>query len=362
MNTFVIAEAGVNHNGDIKLALDLIDVAESAGANAVKFQSFKAEELVTSAALKAPYQNDAVQGHETQFEMLRELELSEEDHFKLRDHADSRGVEFMSTAFDQESLAFLVNRVGIQRVKVPSGELTNGPLLLAIGRSKLPTIISTGMCDLADIERALGVIAFGRLASESEDASLSAFGKYFAEAMDLGVLGKDVSVLHCTTAYPTPLADVNLLAMDTIRDAFSLPVGLSDHTKGWNASLAAVARGATIIEKHFTLSRTLPGPDHQASLEPNELAEMITSIREVESAIGDGQKRAAQSEHQNLDAARRTLVASSPISTGQIFTDDNLTAKRAGTGLSPMSYWSLLGQRASRDYDVGEIIVEEVAP
>lgn len=335
-------------------------MAASAGANAVKFQSFKAEELVTPSALKAPYQNDADHGRETQLEMLRELELSVEDHFMLRDHADSRGVEFMSTAFDQESLSFLLNEVGLKRVKVPSGELTNGPLLLAIARAKLPTILSTGMCDLADIERALGVVAFGRMASESESVSLHAFKKYFAEASESDAFGEDVTILHCTTAYPTPLTDVNLLAMDAIRDAFALPVGLSDHTQGWNASLAAVARGATVIEKHYTLDRTLPGPDHKASLEPNELVEMISSIREIESAIGDGQKNVALSEQQNIDAARRILVASVPILNGEKFTASNVTAKRAGAGISPMSYWSLMGLQASRDYETGDIIVEEI--
>lgn len=354
MPTYIIAEAGVNHNGDLNLAKQLIDVAAEAGADAVKFQTFRAEQLVSRNAPKAEYQTRTTGKAESQFEMIRKLELTESDHEALIAHARSRGIAFLSTPFDVPSLHLLTKRLGLQTIKIPSGEITNAPFLLAITRAAQRMIISTGMSTLADVEAALGVLAFGFTAPVTATPRRGDFEQAFASEAGQQALRDRVTLLHCTTEYPAPFGEVNLLAMDTMATAFGLPVGYSDHTPGIHVSLAAVARGAQVIEKHFTLDRNLPGPDHKASLEPDELRELVRQIREIEEALGDGIKHPTASEWKNLDVARKSLVAARAIVAGEIFTPENLTCKRPGTGRSPFDFWSVCGQSASRDFSADE--------
>jgi N-acetylneuraminate synthase len=352
--TFVIAEAGVNHNGALARALRLIDVAAEAGADAVKFQTFRADQLATASAAKAAYQVSNTGDAGSQLAMLRALELSQADHQALFAHCRARGICFMSTAFDAESLAFLAT-LDMPAIKIPSGDISCGPLLLQAARLRRPLIVSTGMSTLADIERALGVIAFG-LTRTREPAARGDFDAAGCSDAGRAALREHVTLLHCVTQYPAPPAAVNLRAMDTMAAAFGLPVGYSDHTLGIEVSIAAVARGATVIEKHFTLDRTLPGPDHAASLEPAELAQLVRSIRNVESALGSTHKAPAPDEVGNRLVARRSLVAARPIRHGEPFSADALTCKRPGHGVSPMALWDLLGRPAQRDYAVDELI------
>ena len=352
--TFVIAEAGVNHNGSLDLALKLVDVAADAGADVVKFQTFKAERLVTAAASKAEYQVVNTQQAGSQLDMLRTLELSPADHDALVARCRARGIRFMSTAFDAESLALLAS-LDMPAVKIPSGDITSGPLLLQAARLRCPLIVSTGMSTLSDIEQALGVIAFG-LTADREPAGRADFDAAYHSVDGRRALERHVTLLHCTTQYPSPPESVNLRAMDTMSAAFGLPVGYSDHTLGIEVSIAAVARGATMIEKHFTLDRTLPGPDHAASLEPAELAHLVTAIRVVERALGSPLKGPAPQEASNRPVARRSIVAVRAIRQGERFTAEMLTAKRPGHGRSPMDHWSLLGRLAGRDYAADELI------
>jgi N-acetylneuraminate synthase len=358
MRTRVIAEAGVNHNGDISRALTLVDVAAEAGADAVKFQTFAAARLVNRQAPKAQYQTRATGSEESQFDMLRRLELSPGGHEQLMERARDRGIEFLSTPFDEESLALLVGRFGLRTIKIASGEIGNAPFLLSIARVAPRVILSSGMSTLADIEAALGVLAFGFTAQASEVPGRAAFARAFASDAGQTALRERVTVLHCTTEYPAPFAEVNLRAMATIRSAFGLPVGYSDHTLGIHASLAAVALGATVIEKHFTLDRALPGPDHAASLEPPELRELVRQAREIEAALGDGVKRPTASEWSNRSVARRSLTASRPIPAGQVLQEGDLACKRPGTGMSPFSYWDVLGRPARRAYDPDDLLDE----
>jgi len=348
--TFVIAEAGVNHNGDRDIAFKLVEVAAAAGADAVKFQTFQADRLASRHAPKAAYQEETTGTAETQHAMLRRLELSHPMHLALRDHCMELGIEFLSTPFDAASADFLVREVRVPRLKVPSGEITNGPFLLHVARLGVPLIVSTGMSTLAEVRDALGVIAFG-VSGSNEAPSRAAFAAALAATADLS--GR-VTLLHCTTQYPTPHADVNLRAMDTLRDAFGVPVGFSDHTPGITAPLAAVARGAVVVEKHFTLSRDLPGPDHRASLEPDELEAMVSGIREVEVALGSSEKAPAPSERANIPIARKSVVAARDIAAGETLDADSLAVKRPATGANPMTWWSLLGTRATRDYEADE--------
>jgi N-acetylneuraminate synthase len=351
---FFIAEAGVNHNGSLELAKRLVDVAAEAGADAVKFQTFKAEALVTAQAAKADYQVTNTKEAGSQLEMLRRLELSQSDHEALLSHCLQRGLRFMSTAFDADSLAMLAP-LSMPAVKIPSGDLTCGPMLLAAARLRQPLIVSSGMSNLADIEQALGVIAFGLL-SDAEPTSRADFEGAYCSAAGRSALLKHVTLLHCVTEYPAPASSVNLRAMDTMAAAFGLPIGYSDHTLGLEVAIAAVARGACVIEKHFTLDRNLPGPDHVASLEPAELKQLIASIRNVELALGSTLKQPNGLELPNRAIARRSVVAARPIRKGEPFTIDMLGAKRPGTGLSPMETWSLLGRAANRDYQPDELI------
>jgi len=332
MSTLVIAEAGVNHNGDLAMARRLVDVAAEAGADFVKFQTFSADRLVTSAARKAAYQSRNIgDGDDSQHAMLRGLELTLDMHDMLIEHAAKAGVRFLSTGFDIESVDLLLS-LGIALLKVPSGEITNLPYLRHIGAAGRDVILSTGMATLDEVGAAIEVL---------EKA---------------GAPRSRVTVLHCTTEYPAPFADVNLRAMHTLRDTFGVKVGYSDHTVGIEVSLAAVALGATVIEKHFTLDRTLPGPDHAASLEPQELKAMVAGIRNIERALGDGVKRPSAAEIANRAAARKSLVAARDIRKGEAFTAENVTVKRPGTGLSPMQWDSLLGRPASRDFRADELL------
>jgi N-acetylneuraminate synthase len=353
-HTFVIAEAGVNHNGSLARALELVDVAADAQADAVKFQTFKAHKLATAQAAKADYQVANMQEAGNQLDMLAKLELSLSDHAALVQRCKARGIHFMSTAFDAESLAHLAT-LGMPALKIPSGDINCGPLLLQAARLGMPLIVSTGMCTLADIEDALGVIAFG-LTQDGEPRDRSALTAAFCSAAGQAALRRQVSLLHCVTQYPAPPDAVNLRAMDTMAQAFGLPVGYSDHTLGIEVALAAVARGATIIEKHFTLDQRLPGPDHAASLEPEQLHALVRGIRTIEQALGGSLKMPAAAEMPNRPVARRSIVAAHRIRQGEVFTAASFEMKRPGTGLSPLDAWGLVGQRASRDFETDELI------
>ncbi len=326
---FIIAEAGVNHNGDMETAKKLVDVAAAAGADAVKFQTFRAEKLVCKNAKKAEYQMETTDVAESQFEMLKKLELTLQMHEELMAYCRQKGIRFLSTPFDVDSLHYLVE-CGIELIKLPSGEITNYPLLREAARSGKKIILSTGMSTLDEVRNAVDVL--------KENG------------------GTDITALHCNTEYPTPYADVNLAAMKTIRDEIGVPVGYSDHTTGIEIPIAAAALGAVVIEKHFTLDRNMEGPDHKASLEPDELAEMVRAVRHIELAIGDGRKEPSQSEKKNMDIARKSIVAGCDIKAGEAFTEENVTAKRPGTGLSPMLWNQVIGQKAKRDFVADEMI------
>lgn len=356
-NTLVIAEAGVNHNGDEQLAFELVDVACAAGADIVKFQTFKAGKLVSKHAKQADYQAANTGLVESQYDMLKRLELSHDMHHKLAAYCSKKGIEFLSTAFDLDSLEFLVNDLGLKRLKLPSGEITNAPLLLAHARSSCEIIISTGMASLADIELALGILAFGLTDNVNQKPTAAEFREAYFSLEGQRALREKVTLLHCTTEYPAPPCDINLTAMDTLDMAFPCAVGYSDHSEGITVPIAAVARGACLLEKHFTLDRNLPGPDHLASLEPGELKAMIDGIRIVEQVLGDGIKGPRPSELKNIGIARKSLVVAAPIRKGDLFTEENLTVKRPGTGISPIDYWKFIGTVADKDYEVDEVIV-----
>lgn len=354
--TLIIAEAGVNHNGDVNLGCKLIDVAADARADAVKFQTFVATEVISKHAPKAKYQKRTTGETESQFDMVKRLELSESDHEKLIDHARIRGIKFLSTPFDSTSLRLLTDRFNLETIKIPSGEITNGPFLLEIAQTSRKVIVSTGMSTLGEVETALGVLAFGYTRSKKTAPTLKAFEAAYLSSKGQQALQRKVSLLHCTTEYPAAYADVNLRAIDTLRMSFGLPVGLSDHTLGIHVAVAAVARGATIIEKHFTLDRSMPGPDHSASLEPTELKRMVAAIRDVEEALGNGRKIPCESELENRIAARRSLVAAENVFSGMEFSCNNVAYKRPSGGMSPMKYWELIGVRARCDYMTDEFL------
>lgn len=357
MKTLIIAEAGVNHNGEEHLAFGLVDAACAAGADIVKFQTFKAGKLVTKQARQADYQEANTGVVETQYDMLKRLELNYDMHHKLVDYCRQKGIEFLSTAFDSESLLFLVNDLGLKRLKVPSGEITNAPLLLAHAHSGCDLILSTGMASLSEIEQALGIIAFGLVGKANQQPTKSDFRRAYFSEEGQDALRKKVTLLHCTTEYPAPPIDINLKAMDTMAQAFPCSIGYSDHSEGITVPIAAVARGACLLEKHFTLDRNLPGPDHLASLEPDELKAMIDGIRLVEQVLGDGIKGPRPSELKNMDIVRKSLVAAECIKKGERFSEVNLTVKRPGTGISPMDYWEIIGSVASKDYEVDEVVL-----
>lgn len=336
--TYIIAEAGVNHNGSLDRAKDMVKVAAKAGVDAIKFQTFRAETLVTKDAIKADYQIKAdnqikTSGQsETQFEMLKKLELSVESHLELMECCRLNQIEFLSTPFDLTTIDLLVE-MGLKKWKIPSGEITNLPYLRKIASLGQEIILSTGMADLGEIEDALDVLT------------------------GAGTKLKDITALHCSTEYPTPMQDVNLKAMQTIKSAFpGIHVGYSDHTKGIEVPIAAVAMGATIIEKHFTLDKNLPGPDHKASLEPDELTAMVRAIKNIETALGNGIKKPSSSELKNMAIARKSIVAAQAIAAGEKFANDNLTVKRPGTGLSPMKWDEVVGKTATKNYSKDELI------
>jgi N-acetylneuraminate synthase len=356
--TLIIAEAGVNHNGDEKLAIKLIDAAYNSGADIVKFQTFKAMKLVTKSAKQAAYQTVNSGKQESQMDMLVRLELSYEAHHRLVAHCSKLGIEFLSTAFDSESLEFLVNDLKLKRLKIASGELTNAPLVLRHARTGCDLIVSTGMATLSEIEAALGVIAFGYTAPANIMPSIDAFANAYASDAGQSALKNKVTLLHCTTEYPAPINEVNLKAMNTLANTFKLAAGYSDHSAGINIPIAAVACGAIMIEKHFTLDKAMEGPDHKASLEPIELEAMVRAIRQVESSLGDGVKRPTHSEVKNKLVARKSLVAACDIDKGELFTRDNVAIKRPGTGKSPYLYWDVLGTAAKRHLIAGEVIDE----
>jgi len=329
-HVLIIGEAGVNHNGSMEMAKQLIDAAAVAGVDYVKFQTFKAEKLVTKDAKQAEYQQRNAKD-DSQFTMLKKLELSEAQHEELIAYCKEKGVKFLSTAFDMESVEYL-HSLHLGLWKIPSGEITNYPYLKAIAQYGEPVILSTGMCEIEDVQNAVEVLC-----------------KY-------GLKKEQITVLHCNTEYPTPMKDVNLRAMLGIKEKVGVKVGYSDHTKGIEVPIAAVALGAEVIEKHFTLDRTLPGPDHKASLEPNELKAMVDAIRNIEQALGDGQKHVSASEEKNMAIARKSIVAAKDIKRGELLTEDNLTTKRPGSGISPMRWEEVIGTKAIRDFAEDELI------
>ena len=361
-HTVIIAEAGVNHNGEETLAFQLIDKAISAGVDIVKFQTFKAEKLVTKSAPLANYQRQNGVKENAQYKMLKALELSSDCFIRLKRYCEDQGITFLTTAFDFDSLDFLINILKLDTLKIPSGEITNAPFVLAHAHSGCQLIVSTGMCDLAEIEQALGVIAFGLLNVEGEFLTGQPCDELFAKAYQSQqgqmLLRKKVTLLHCTTDYPAPIDDINLNAMAAMRQAFHLPIGYSDHSQGIVVPVAAVAMGAVLIEKHFTLDKNFEGPDHKASLNPDELTEMVDAIRLTERAQGKPIKRASIAEQANKVVARKSLIAGKDIKIGESFTDENLVIKRPGGGMSPYLYWSILKQTAQRDYQEGELINE----
>lgn len=328
MGTLIIAEAGVNHNGSFEIAKKLVDAAKECGADIVKFQTAKLDSLVSKYAEMAEYQKNNTGKTESQKDMLRRLLLQFEDFKRLAEYCREVGIEFLSTPFDCESIDFLNNLVRIW--KVPSGEVTNYPYLLKIAGTHKPIILSTGMCELSEIDAAMDVLK--QNGAES------------------------ITLLHCNTQYPTPFEDVNLRAMDTLRHRYGVEVGYSDHTKGIEVPIAAVARGAAVIEKHFTLDRNMEGPDHKASLEPVELKAMIKAVRNIEKAIGSGEKKPTNSEIENRGIARKSIVARRNIKKGEVFSEDNLTTKRPGSGLSPMQWTNILGTKAAREFEEDELI------
>jgi len=349
VRTYLIAEAGVNHNGSIDTAIQLVDAAVDAGVDAVKFQTFKADKLVSKLAEKAAYQIRNTGKQETQYAMLKRLELDDDAHETLSHYCAQKKIDFLSTPFDIESLDLLVNRFNLPLIKIPSGEVTNAPFLLEIAKTNKRVILSTGMCSLGEVEQALGVLAFGYIGN-NEMPTVRAFEKAYISPQGRQAIADNVTLLHCTSEYPAPLQDVNLRAMETMRKAFSIPVGYSDHTAGITVPIAAVALGAVVIEKHFTLDRGMPGPDHKASLEPNELKEMVRAIRQVEMAMGTSLKQPSEIELANKSIARKSLIVKKAIRKGEQFTSENLTIKRPGSGLSPMHYWEWLGKTANQNY------------
>ncbi len=330
MSVFIIAEAGVNHNGNLSVAKTLVDKAKEAGADCIKFQTFVSTHIVSKIASKADYQKMQTNADESQLLMLQKLELAFQDFVELDEYCKKEKIQFLSTAFDFESIEFL-KTLDLQLWKVPSGEITNLPYLIKIAQTHQPVILSTGMSTIEEIEAALTVLR-----------------KHGCS---------DITLLHCTTEYPAPFQDVNLKAMETLKNKFNVPVGYSDHTTGIEIPVAAAAMGAAVIEKHFTLDRNMEGPDHKASLEPNELASMVKAIRNVELALGSGEKIPAPSEIKNLAVARKSIVASRKINQGDVFSEDNITTKRPGTGISPMRWYEVLGQKAVKDFAEDELIV-----
>lgn len=354
--TYIIAEAGVNHNANEALAHDLISHAKSAGADAIKFQLFKAESLVTQGAEQAPYQKTSMQeSYKNQYEMLKALELPRDVFFRLKEYADSIGIDFLVTPFCIDSLDFLINDLGINTIKIGSGDIVHGPLLLKAAQSNVHLILSTGMSCLDEIEMALKVVAFGYLHMQGIPNAKS-LDLVYEDTIAKQLLKEKVTLLHCTSEYPAPLNEINLRAIDTLRDHFGLKTGLSDHSQGLVAALGAVARGACVIEKHFTLNKNHIGPDHQASMDVAELVDLVQRIRDMEQVLGSPIKQPTASESKNFSLIRRGIVAKEKIKVGQVLSEENLTFKRPCIGNSPMSYWALLGQKAVKGFEIDESV------
>ncbi len=332
-HVLIIAEAGVNHNGSLEIAKRLVDKAAEAGVDIIKFQTFKADKLVSMSAKQAEYQKKNIGNHsdDSQYNMLKKLELSEQDHQELMAYCNEKGIRFWSTAFDFDSIDYL-HSLNLGLWKIPSGEITNYPYIKKIAQYQEPVILSTGMCEMSDIYAAMKVL------------------------QENGVQKDQITILHCNTEYPTPYEDVNLLAMQQIQHEFDVAVGYSDHTKGIEVPIAAVALGASVIEKHFTLDRNMEGPDHKASLEPDELKAMVSAIRNIEKALGTGKKAVSESERKNIAIARKSIVAACPIKKGDVLTEDNLTVKRPGTGISPMQWEKVIGTKAIKDFSEEDLI------
>lgn len=355
---FLIAEIGVNHNGSLEMAKKLIDVAAEAGVDAVKIQTFNADKIMIYDVPKADYQIKNTDINESQYEMIKNLELSEQIHFILKEHCFKKNIQFLSTPFDLDSLNFLINKLNMSTIKIASGEITNAPLLLKAATFGKKIILSTGMSTLGDIEEALGVLAFGYINGKENGSipSRDAFKKAYYSDIGQKYLCKNVVLLHCTTEYPAPFEETNLRVLNTLSQCFGLSVGYSDHTLGITLPLAAVALGAVVIEKHITLDKNLPGPDHKASLEPKELFKMVQGIRQVEKAIGKPYKKPTSCEIKNQYITRKSIVAANNIKEGEIFTEKNLTVKRPGGGLSPLLYWDLMGKPSPYFYKKDEMI------
>ena len=354
-NVKIIAEAGVNHNGDLQLALELVDAAAEAGVDIVKFQTFKAANIVTKKASKANYQQQTTDAAESQYDMLKRLELSYDAHFELVERCNNRGISFLSTAFDAESLGFLVKELRLPMLKIPSGEITNAPLLLEHAYAGVELVVSTGMASLGEIEEALGVLAYGLM--QGDCPKRESFREAYSSLEGQELLKEKVTLLHCTSEYPAPFDQINLNAMKTLEQAFGLPVGYSDHSAGIAVPIAAVALGAPVIEKHFTLDKSLEGPDHKASLDPRELATMVGSMREIERALGSSLKSPTIAEQKTLQVVRKSLVAQTSIKAGEVFSVDNIAVKRPAQGVSPILYWDLLGKVSDRDYEEDQLIL-----
>jgi N-acetylneuraminate synthase len=356
----VIAEAGVNHNGKLNLALSLVDAAADAGADVVKFQTFRADQLATSLAKQAAYQARNTGVEISQLDMLRGLELDDDAHRRLVAHCRARRIAFLSTPFDDTSLRLLVDGLGLKRLKIGSGDLTNWPMLYAIAQRQCEVIVSTGMATMKEIEEALSVLAFAYTVEGAPDRDK--FQQAFNSSDGKAALQANVTLLHCTSDYPAIDSEINLRAMDTLAAAFSLPIGLSDHSEGISIAIGAAARGAAVLEKHLTLDRSMAGPDHIASIEPKDFAAMVAGIRKIERALGDGRKVPMPSELKTMPVARKSLAARVAIRRGEAFTEDNVCIKRPGNGMSPGLYWDLIGRAATRDYATDELLDEKLTP
>lgn len=349
----IIAEAGVNHNGVLDNAMTLVDVAIDAGADAVKFQLFEADKLVKKNTPMANYQQENTNRQDSQYDLLKQLELSRADFIAIGQYCKKRGIELIVTPFDEDSVDFLAKELKVNIIKVSSGDLNNAPLLLKIAQTGLPVILSTGMACLNEVQQALGALAFGYF-NHSDSPSSSSFALAFCAYREH--LQDKVTLLHCTSEYPAPCDAINLNAIHTLYENFNVPVGFSDHSAGIHIPIAAVSLSVCMIEKHFTLDKNMPGPDHKASLDPVELKDMVRSIRDVSKAMGDGKKVLMPCEMDNRLKVRKSIVARQPIRAGESFTEKNLTIMRPGEGMAPVNYWDLLGRTAQQDYANGENI------
>lgn len=355
--TYIIAEAGVNHNGSLDLALKLVEEAAKAGADAVKFQTFITNKNISKMAKKAEYQKKTTGEEETQYDMVKKLELSFDDFKLISEHCKKHDITFLSTGFDLESMNFLVNELEIPYVKIPSGDINNAPLILKAAQSRKKILLSTGMSTLEDIHNALAIIYYGFMYPGEVPINFDQIKSIYLEE-NTDILKENVTILQCTTEYPTPIEDLNLNVLNTLQDEFGTRIGLSDHSEGTLACSLAVALGATVIEKHFTLDKQMEGPDHKASLEPSELMTLINEIRFTEKALGNKSKIISRSEEKNIAIARKSLIANQTIQIGEKFTEENLIIKRPGNGISPLLYWDYLGEKSQRSYTYDNLIEE----